>query len=56
MEFDFIFNFLTNNGFPVNSLYKLIKKSLNEVFSGSNKNKVHSAEKLAPTVKIPFFP
>ena len=55
MELEFILDFLTNNSFPVNFLYKLIKKFLNGVYSDSNKAKVQSTERVAQTVKIPFF-
>ena len=55
MELEFILDFLTNNSFPVNFLYKLIKKFLNGVYYDSNKAKVQSTERLAQTVKIPFL-
>ena len=55
VELDSTVNFLTNNGFLVNFLYKLITKIFNGLFSGSNKAKVQSAGRLALTVKILFF-
>ena len=55
MELEFIVNLLTNNSFPVNFLYKLIKKFLNEVFSGSNKAKIQLAERLALTKKYLYL-